>query len=317
MILGSDGKQYGPVPADKVQAWIRDGRANLQTQAQRQGETEWKTLGDFSEFSTPVPSPAATPGTAPASEPAPAPAPTALPAGSVKIDVFGCLDRSFHLWTANFLPLVGVTLLVYLLQGLSGAIPIVGPISSLFLRGVFYGGLCYYYLGKMRGERREVGDAFAGFNRAFVPLMLTTLLYSAIILACLLLFFFPWIGFFIELLKHPNTMGELPEVSAGLIAWSGVGMFFFLYVSICLAFPFVLVIDKGLAPWEAVSTGWRLVTSQWFRVFFVSFLGGILTLLGLLGLLVGVLFTLPLALGAVLYAYETLFNPTDSTPRNP
>ncbi len=57
-ILGSDGKQYGPVPADKVQAWMRDGRANLQTKAQRQGEAEWRTLGEFAEFSaTPPPPP--------------------------------------------------------------------------------------------------------------------------------------------------------------------------------------------------------------------------------------------------------------------
>jgi uncharacterized RDD family membrane protein YckC len=49
-ILGADGKEYGPVAADKIQAWITGGRANLQTKARREGETEWKTLGDFAEF---------------------------------------------------------------------------------------------------------------------------------------------------------------------------------------------------------------------------------------------------------------------------
>ena len=50
-ILGADGKEYGPVTAGNVIEWIRDGRANLQTRARLDRENEWKTLGDFAEFS--------------------------------------------------------------------------------------------------------------------------------------------------------------------------------------------------------------------------------------------------------------------------
>lgn len=49
-ILGSDGKEYGPVTLGNIVEWIRDGRANLQTKARKGDETEWKTLGDFPEF---------------------------------------------------------------------------------------------------------------------------------------------------------------------------------------------------------------------------------------------------------------------------
>lgn len=63
-ILGADGKEYGPVPADKVHEWIRGGRANLQTKARRADETEWKTLGDFPEFTATSVAPAATMATA-------------------------------------------------------------------------------------------------------------------------------------------------------------------------------------------------------------------------------------------------------------
>jgi uncharacterized RDD family membrane protein YckC len=50
-ILGADGKEYGPVTAGKLHEWIAGGRANMQTKAKREGETEWKTLGDFPELS--------------------------------------------------------------------------------------------------------------------------------------------------------------------------------------------------------------------------------------------------------------------------
>ena len=51
-ILGSDGKEYGPVSDAQITEWFAAGRANLQTKARRSNETEWKTLGDFAEFNT-------------------------------------------------------------------------------------------------------------------------------------------------------------------------------------------------------------------------------------------------------------------------
>jgi len=50
IILGADGKEYGPVHTGAVAAWIREGRASLQTKARLSSETKWQTLGDFAEF---------------------------------------------------------------------------------------------------------------------------------------------------------------------------------------------------------------------------------------------------------------------------
>jgi uncharacterized RDD family membrane protein YckC len=58
-ILGGDGKEYGPVPADQIRAWIAGGRANLDTKAKFLGVDEWKRLADFPEFLTGTPPPLA------------------------------------------------------------------------------------------------------------------------------------------------------------------------------------------------------------------------------------------------------------------
>lgn len=56
IIIGGDGKEYGPVTVDQVRTWITAGRANLETQAKAVGADEWQRLGDYAEFSgAPVP----------------------------------------------------------------------------------------------------------------------------------------------------------------------------------------------------------------------------------------------------------------------
>lgn len=52
-IIGGDGKEYGPVTAAQIRAWIRAGRANYDTRAKALGTDEWRQVGDFLEFATP------------------------------------------------------------------------------------------------------------------------------------------------------------------------------------------------------------------------------------------------------------------------
>ncbi|MDB6113559.1 MAG: hypothetical protein JWQ62_504 [Lacunisphaera sp.] len=324
-ILGADGKEYGPVTAGKLHEWIAGGRANLQTKARRDGETEWKILADFPEFSQfgtttgagAVPPVAVAPLVAPASTADAVPTPVTgtakqiaddLIARTTSLDVFGCLGQSFELWKANFLPLVGVTLLIVLIQSVASMIPLFGFISGFFLNGVFYGGLYYYYLGKARSEPREVSDAFAGFTRAFVPLMLATVISTLLIFAVMTPFFAPIFLFILKaaLSGHPGTPPELSVVAVCSIL---LGLIPLLYLSVSWIFTFILVLDKGLGPWTAMEVSRRVVTKQWFRVFFVILLGSILTMLGLIGLIIGVIFTMPIVFGAVICAYEHLCNP--------
>lgn len=98
IILGADGREYGPVKARLVHEWLAEGRATLQTKARRSGTTDWQTLADFTEFADQHPASARPSGqtappfgrdTAASASPIPAATPTAssrseppeLPAG--------------------------------------------------------------------------------------------------------------------------------------------------------------------------------------------------------------------------------------------
>ena len=49
ILIGADQKEYGPVAAEEVRAWIAEGRANGQTLARFEGGP-WKPLSTFPEF---------------------------------------------------------------------------------------------------------------------------------------------------------------------------------------------------------------------------------------------------------------------------
>jgi uncharacterized membrane protein YjgN (DUF898 family) len=115
-ILGGDGKEYGPVTAAKIQEWIQGGRANLQTKAKRAGEADWKSLGEFPEFTTPAPlaSPAGDPATT-ATTPAVPASVQAAPATGPRVERFvftGDWTEYFKIWIVNVL-LTIVTLGIY------------------------------------------------------------------------------------------------------------------------------------------------------------------------------------------------------------
>lgn len=49
-IIGADGKQYGPVSTDQIRQWVREGRANGNTQVQAVGSADWKPIAAVPEL---------------------------------------------------------------------------------------------------------------------------------------------------------------------------------------------------------------------------------------------------------------------------
>jgi hypothetical protein len=49
-IIGADGREYGPITADRLREWIAEGRASAQIKALAEGATQWKPLTEYLEF---------------------------------------------------------------------------------------------------------------------------------------------------------------------------------------------------------------------------------------------------------------------------
>jgi hypothetical protein len=81
-IQGADQKEYGPVSADQLRQWISENRLNRFSPARADGESLWKTLGDFPEFAEVLVGAAPTASEASASAPIAVSAANASPYGS-------------------------------------------------------------------------------------------------------------------------------------------------------------------------------------------------------------------------------------------
>ena len=114
-IMGSDGKEYGPVSADVLRQWIADRRAGAQTRVQADGSADWKMLSEFAEFSLALDVP-------PAALPPPLPpVGVAASSASTKTRTSGLAIASLVLGIVGF---CGVTAIVGLTLGIIARVQI-------------------------------------------------------------------------------------------------------------------------------------------------------------------------------------------------
>jgi serine/threonine protein kinase len=203
-----------------------------------------------------------------------------------QIKIGDCLRRSWKLVKENFWLLVGSTALVMvLLSAVSGSDRAASAVTGnrvvlnlgvigVLLMGPFMGGLFSLFLKRLRNQPATIESAFAGFKKPFLQLLLAGLVSSVL----------TGLGF---------VFLVLPGIYL-LVAWF-------------LTLP--LVIDQVLDFWPAMELSRKIVTKHWWQ--FLAFLLT-MVLVNLLGLLccgVGLFVSVPVSIGALMYAYEDILHP--------
>ena len=275
ILIGADQKEYGPVSAEQVRNWITQGRANGQTRARAEVGGDWKPLLDFPEFAGRL---AGQFPATPLMPPKIAAADAERLAGEIiardyRVDLGDCFSRSWSLVRDNFWLLVGATALVFVVRAGLGFFPILGIPTNVILGFALQGGLCLLFLKRLRGEPADMSVAFSGITLALLPLILASVVAHAL----------TFIGFFLFV---------LPAVYL-LVAW--------------WLFTPLLILDKHLEFWPALECSRKVVTHHWWLCFGLFIVACLVALVGSLACGVGIFFTLPIAVGATVYAYEDIF----------
>jgi hypothetical protein len=311
-LIGSDGREYGPVNEATIRQWIAEGRLNGQSQIQSESLPGWKPLGSFPEFAGALAGPPPV-SEAPPAFPVPVRPPTAddFAGRDYNLDIMGCISGGWELFKNN-VGLLLVTVLIYMLieggVAILGAIPFIGPIFSILnilVVGPLLGGLYYVYIQTMRRQPATAGDVFIGFRKAFGQLLLGQLIPGLLAGLCLM----PGILVAVAVMVPSMMQHHDPGVPQIVIAAGAVLVCFLpmIYLQINWMFALPLIIDQGMDFWPAMQASWRMVRKHWWQVFGLILLTGLMNALGFCCFCFGVLFTAPIAIGAIVLAYETMF----------
>lgn len=112
---------------------------------------------------------------------------------------------------------------------------------------------------------------------------------------------FAYFGLFVPLLITGLAITVLTYLGLFLLVLPGI----YLGVSYALAIP--LVVERGLSPWRAMEASRKAVGQHWFKVFGLFLALGLIMLLSAIPLLIGLVWTLPLAFIAIGVLYRTIF----------
>lgn len=238
-----------------------------------------------------------------------------------------CIGEGFGLVRNNFWLTVGATILVYLVLGAAGVI----PLGGIVLQGPLLGGLYWLLLKLIRGEKSTLGDAFQGFSRGVGQLIAVSVVSSLLAVFCLV----P--GAILVAIGGATAKDGGPSIVflglGGLLVLAGAILCIYLTVAWIFALP--LVVDKQLKFWAAMKLSRRVISMHWWKIFSILFLFGVITfaylllsggliflvvMLGtgseiatviavLLGLVCafGFLALMPVSMGSIAIAYEKIY----------
>ena len=195
----------------------------------------------------------------------------------VEIDISSAISRGWALVMANLPVLAGATVLTWAIGVGLGFLPIIGWAVCCCWARCCTRAFWYMFIRRIRGEPVELGDMFAGFNVALLPLILAGLLVSAL-----------------------TAVGFVLCILPGI------------YLAVGYIFVLPLVIDKKLDFWPAMEVSRQVVHKQWWLMFLFAIVMLLIVCLGALACGLGLIIAMPVVYVAAMYVYEDLFGQRDA-----
>jgi hypothetical protein len=219
-----------------------------------------------------------------------------------RTSVGSCLSRGFDLYKGAIGGCLAGAWVPQLVTMAAGLVPLVSFVATFLVTPQMNAGMLWSFVRRVRGEPAEIGDVFEGYRRAFGRLALVMLLQLLVLL--------PFIvgavvaGGGLAILAQPQVEGTPPEVP-----WGGVFAVLTLgllggAVAIRFLLAPILILDRGYSAGEAMKLSWRLLGRRFWTLVALLVALALVQVAGLLALVIGFVFTLPMYGAALAYLYE-------------
>lgn len=235
--------------------------------------------------------------------------PTQIPFNRNAVEPMQCIKGGWELIKDRYWLFVGMTLVALLI---AGAVPfwlLMGPM------------MCGLNLALFKQRRRlpvEFGDLFKGFDY-FGQSFIATLLYVLPIMAVVIpAYIFFYVGMILSMVSQsgsgePNPAAPIAVMAMFTLFVLVIGVIILL-ISVGFTFSYPLIVDRKLQGFDAVKLSFKAAMANFWRLFMLMILTGLLGLAGYLVFCVGWILVLPISYAAIDIAYEQVFglsNPED------
>lgn len=250
----------------------------------------------------------------------------------VNIGLF--LSEGWQIITQNVGGFIGFfvisTIISIVLSNIPGGALVNGFVAAVLVAGNYIVGFKI-----LRGQPTAFGDFFSGFQgNRFLPILLTSLLtglfsgiFSVLATLAFVVGFLPSFRSIIERIQLEtdppdpdidqivDLLQRLPEIPAGLtLILIVIGIILLIpaiYLGVAYTFAVPLVVERRLEFWAAMEASRRTITHQWFGIFALLFVLGLINFAGACLCGLGLLVTAPLSYGAIVAAYNNIFGLSD------
>lgn len=286
------GQQQGPVGEEQLRQLYGTGQLEPGALVWKEGLANWMPASAALAEGTPTLAPLGTPQT----DLAPAfltPAGT-LDLGKCMTDGWEVFKRHWALGLAAFVIYFFLSIILQIpIQVVSVFLPWLVPhdlahyvpflalglalVYTLLILPITFpliAGFMYFFLGAARNQP-NLSDLFLGFRKRLLSLMALSYVMCLIVWTGLLLLILPGI-----------------------------------YLGVCYFYAIVLVLDRNLGFWEAMELSRKTIHAQWWVVFALFLITGVIASLGILLCGFGILATIPLAYFILIEGYRQLFPDT-------
>ena len=225
---------------------------------------------------------------------------TLIPYRRNAVEPVQCIKAGWELVKDQYWLFVGMCVVAVII---GGAVPLgilLGPMMC---------GLYLTFFKRRRGEPIEFGTLFKGFDY-FGPSLIATLLHVVPIIAIVVP---AYIFFYVSMLVGVAAQGDEPNPAAMLGVFGVFGLFWLVVVvamiviSIGFTFAYPLIVDRKLQGFDAVKLSFKAAMPNFFRLFLMTLLTSLLSVVGVLFCYVGVFLIFPIGYGAIASAYEQVF----------